>query len=374
MNYRKPKYFDSFSCVGGSCEATCCAGWQIVIDESKMEEYLQVPGSFGARLFRSIDWGEGTFVQSREGRCSFLNKENLCDIYRELGPDMLCNTCREYPRHTEEFEELRELSLSLSCPVAARLMLEQREALELVEYSDEEEECWEDYEDFDDLLFSQLLDAREKLFNLVQQESRSLGEKLSLCMEVGKELQKCLDEERLFDMEDCVDAICHPGKETDGREVSGKEPLEDYELGCSLLEALERLEVLQKEWPEILECTKRILFQKGEENYREIWERFAHSWGDKSAQYQRWNRYGRQLLLFFLYTYFCGAVYDGWIYSKVMLAVGSTYWICQMACALWQEQGEQLGEDDFLRLAYRYAREIEHSDENLNALEEFFME
>ncbi len=369
MNYRKPKYYDSFVCVGGSCEATCCAGWQIMIDERKMEEYLQVPGSFGARLFRSIDWGAGAFLQSRQGRCSFLNEKNLCDIYRELGPDMLCDTCREYPRHTEEFEELRELSLSLSCPVAARIMLEQREPLELVEFSDDREECWEDYEDFDELLFSQLLEAREKLFGLVQQENRSLEERMALCLRLGRRLQSCLDEERLFHMERCAEEWEKECASADGEVI-----LEGYRLGCRMAAALERLEVLGQDWPRELKRTERLLFQKGEESYRKIWERFSGSWGAASPQAERWNRYGRQLLVFFLYTYFCGAVYDGWIYSKVMLAVASTLWICQMACALWQEQGESLTQEDFLRLAYRYAREIEHSDENLNTLEELFMQ
>ena len=40
---------------------------------------------------------------------------------------MLCDTCRNYPRHIEEFEGLREISLSLSCPEAARILLSQKE-------------------------------------------------------------------------------------------------------------------------------------------------------------------------------------------------------------------------------------------------------
>ena len=40
---------------------------------------------------------------------------------------MLCDTCRNYPRHIEEFESLREISLSLSCPEAARILLSQKE-------------------------------------------------------------------------------------------------------------------------------------------------------------------------------------------------------------------------------------------------------
>lgn len=40
---------------------------------------------------------------------------------------MLCDTCRNYPRHIEEFEDLREISLSLSCPEAASILLSQKE-------------------------------------------------------------------------------------------------------------------------------------------------------------------------------------------------------------------------------------------------------
>ena len=38
--------------------------------------------------------------------------------------------------------------------------------------------------------------------------------------------------------------------------------------------------------------------------------------------------------------------------------------------ARWAENG-QLSREDCIQVAYRYAREIEHSDENLNLLEEW---
>ncbi|WP_363315235.1 flagellin lysine-N-methylase [uncultured Clostridium sp.] len=68
-----------------------------------------------------MDWEEECFYQDKR-RCAFLNEEDLCDLYKALGPDALCDTCRLYPRHTEEYEGLRELSLSLSCPEAARII------------------------------------------------------------------------------------------------------------------------------------------------------------------------------------------------------------------------------------------------------------
>ena len=38
----------------------------------------------------------------------------------------------------------------------------------------------------------------------------------------------------------------------------------------------------------------------------------------------------------------------------------------------WLFQGKKLEFQDLVEVAYMYAREIEHSDENLNLLEEFF--
>ena len=101
MRYRKPKYYQNFRCIAERCPDTCCAGWQIVIDEESLEKYSNVKSDFGTRLLKSIDWYQGTFVQYNR-RCSFLNEENLCDIYRELGAEALCQTCCQYPRLVEE--------------------------------------------------------------------------------------------------------------------------------------------------------------------------------------------------------------------------------------------------------------------------------
>ena len=107
MRYLKPDYFEDFKCIAGECPDTCCAGWQIMIDDKALDYYGAVTGSFGKRLRDSIDWQEGAFYQC-EKRCAFLNEKDLCDIYTELGEGALCQTCKNYPRHVEEFEGLRE--------------------------------------------------------------------------------------------------------------------------------------------------------------------------------------------------------------------------------------------------------------------------
>ncbi len=51
----------------------------------------------------------------------------MCEIYINLGEDHLCYTCQQFPRYTEEFLDLKEVGLSLSCPEAARIILRKAE-------------------------------------------------------------------------------------------------------------------------------------------------------------------------------------------------------------------------------------------------------
>lgn len=82
---------------------------------------------------------------------------------------MLCDTCRRYPRHIEEFEGMREISLSLSCPEAARIILSQTDPVSFRTF--EKETAEETYDDFDYFLFSALMDTRDYLLAVLQDRS-----------------------------------------------------------------------------------------------------------------------------------------------------------------------------------------------------------
>ena len=363
MYYRKPHYYDKFSCTAEQCPDTCCAGWQIVIDENSLEKYSNVSGDFGIRLLNSINWREGIFEQY-EKRCSFLNAENLCDIYKELGADALCDTCRLYPRHIEEFENLREFSLSLSCPVAAKMILQCQEPVRFLEEEDEKEECEEDFEDFDFLLFDCLLEVREKLFSIVQNRTIPIEKRMYCVLKIAKNLQTALDEGELFERDFMAEIeLCLQEKAED---FSGNL----YEIVQAFRKDLLRLEVLREEWKTNLKAADN-LFQKGEKWYVEKRDRYKAEIKNTIGQ-EQWDIYKEQLLMFFLYTYFCGAVYDDMIYSKGVLSVISVFWIEEITFWSWAADEGQIEEKNLLETAYRYAREIEHSDENLNLLEEIF--
>ena len=83
MQYTIPHYYKQFRCIADKCPDTCCAGWQIMIDNRSLKKYSKVKGGFGNRLQNGIDWKVHAFLQ-QGGRCEFLNEDNLCDIYKRV--------------------------------------------------------------------------------------------------------------------------------------------------------------------------------------------------------------------------------------------------------------------------------------------------
>ena len=154
MKYHKPSFFDQFKCIGSACTDTCCAGWEIEVDETTAEGYLTEKGAFGDRLRREIGSEPGEyFFKLQNNRCPFLNKENLCDIFINLGEDRLCDICREHPRFYNWFGDYTEVGLGLCCEEAERLLFSDSKPLTFVEEvtqdEDDElsEEMWHEAED-----------------------------------------------------------------------------------------------------------------------------------------------------------------------------------------------------------------------------------
>ena len=280
MEFTFPNYYKEFSCIAGSCPDTCCAGWQIVIDNKTLKKYQHFKGPFHNRLHNDIDWKEHVFRQYNR-RCAFLNEENLCDIYTEAGPKMLCDTCRNYPRHIEEFEGLREISLSLSCPETARILLSQK----------------------------------EKVHSRMNTSDTS--------KDLFKNMWKTIVPE---------------------------------------------MEVLRPGWKEFLkERLDSLYISSGENDY--IYQKSEFDFYCPDWQIQE-----EQLLVYWIYTYFCGAVYDDEIFTKVKMAVVCTLFIHELDVGTYLKNEHHFNLNDQIQICYQFSRELEHSDLNLDKFQELMSE
>ncbi|EDP25740.1 hypothetical protein COPEUT_02115 [Coprococcus eutactus ATCC 27759] len=383
MIYTYPDYYKKFNCIADKCPDTCCGKWQIVIDDDSLEKYEDYNGEYRDELRRKVNWKEGVFRHGRSGKCAFLRDDMLCDMYIHMGKESLCTTCREYPRHTEEFENVREVSLSLSCPEVARILMNITDKVTFVTEEDDEDEV---FDDFDYFLYSNLEDIREAILNVIQDRSVNIRNRIERVIQIGASAQRHYDEGDLV-MWDETD-------EQDKPQIHGDH--EEYMLlQKQAMFLIEDLELLYDDWEDVLIESQELLFGGGEETFTENRRLFEAWWrsncevtgchlGQKSdiaesvvtednviegEHRMTMDIFLEQIIVYFISIYLLGAVYDDNISGKVNACVGHAVELYMLLMARWLRNGETLSADDLIELSYRYSREIEHSDENLEQVE-----
>lgn len=191
MIIRIPDYFHDFHCLAGACPDTCCGQWEIVVDEKAKARYLSAEGPLGQQIKNALTEIDGeTCMVLENGRCPLLTEDGLCPIVTELGEEFLSTTCHTHPRFTEIYGGLAETMLSVSCPEAARLLLERKAPVQFVTELDAE---LPEPDDLDADEFDLLLAARQTAFALVQDRSRPLSDRLALLLCFANRLQNNLD-------------------------------------------------------------------------------------------------------------------------------------------------------------------------------------
>lgn len=377
MRYRIPYYYKRFSCTGSACEDTCCGGWRIGIDDRSYCRYQQVPGEFGRRLRRAIDPRDHSFVQKNRA-CTLLDEQGLCEIYKELGRDQMCDTCRNYPRHREDYGGVQELMLSLSCPEAARLILTDPSQGAYVEKQREkgpsEAELFRDAGVREEIL-SCLEEARQAMACILKDRTIPWNQRLAMMLAYAHDLQRHWD--RAVTPGACRAAVRKCSRRYLGRRSGARfsekllpfenRPAERMSRMAAWMRCLQDLEPVLAHWEskQGAVCTG-LYHRESVASYQKLERRFeAESQGLEHA----WEN----LALYFLRTFFLGAVYDGDLYGKGKLVAASCLLIREWCLFRYRVSG-QVTEADLVGAAYRYSREVENSDRNLERLEELLAE
>lgn len=366
MIYTTPDYYDKFKCIADKCEDTCCAGWQIVIDEASMEKYKKIKGDYIWKVMGCVDWETGTFRQDNAKRCAFLNEQNLCDLYTNAGEDSLCKTCRDYPRHIEEFEGVREISLSVSCPEVARILMERQTPVVYNTIENAEEKETEDFGDFDPFLFSILEDARKEMLSIAQNRELSIKNRATHILAMAHDMQGRINRGAMFECE----AVIEKYKTEKARNyitnyLAQKDRTIEEKLTREMFEKLYKLEVLRDDWKDVLHNTHNMLFFTMKESYGELRKIFV----DWKQEHPEIDTHLEQIFVYFLFTYFPGAVYDGEIFAKAQMSVYLTWMVELLWMARWLSNGKQLRVEEMTELLYHFSREVEHSDDNLKKID-----
>lgn len=153
MKFHLPDYYDKFKCIADKCPDSCCLGWRTIeVDEKSYNKYIT--GDFLKEVedvdkhnlhqklvmeLKSIDGKH--FFKLENGRCPFLNDNKLCDIIIKAGEQMLCTTCATYPRFIYTKNDSTFACLSMSCPHAARMILNSDEQSQIIVHDSSDPDC-----------------------------------------------------------------------------------------------------------------------------------------------------------------------------------------------------------------------------------------
>lgn len=378
MRYTIPDYYFKFKCTADQCEDTCCAGWQIGIDEASEQRYRKEKGLFRRTLRKNINFHDSVFRQQPDGSCAFLREDGLCEMVLQMGEEALCRTCHYYPRHIEEFENEREITLSVSCPEVAKILMSRREPVHFLHKEDEKEET---YPDYDPIFFDQLQEAREVMIQILQNRSLPASVRAVLILGLAHDMQLRFDGgsfftcQQLYSRYQSREAASYAsewlkGKEKNACQAVREENQQEVHVAAVCFAQLYELEHLRSDWEMVLRETESLLFKEASENDRDSYRRISKEFGAYiMTEYPDWEIQKEQLLVYFISTYFGGAVYDGHIYSKVRMAVLCVGYIEELLKARWLRNEKFLDTEEVCEIVYRFSREIEHSDQNLEAAE-----
>ena len=315
-----PDYYKEFTCIGGACPDTCCAQWEVVVDDDTAALYASVPGDLGEKLrsAMTLDEDGDRILQFSQGRCPLLTEDSLCSVQKALGHEALCRTCREFPRLCQDYSIFREHSLSLSCPEAARLIL-LAPRLPVLEVSGQEDS--QEKVDFDLQDLALLRRTRERLFRILAERGQPVAQRLIRCLEAARLAQAELDGE--LSPETALKPAAHLWDPAGFREL------------------FRSMDILSPEWASLLDLP---LTPEAPDPFLEHPQVFLNFCYD--AFYRNLFR----------------AVADFDLLPRVQAAVAA----CLLCRDLTQAQGG--GREALLRSMLLYDREVEHCADNRDAL------
>lgn len=309
MKITKPEYFDRFRCLAGSCPDSCCKEWEVQVDADSAAAYRDLPGDLGGELRRVLREENGeVYMTISDGRCPMWRQDGLCRIQAELEEAALCKTCREFPRLTHDYGDFVELGLELSCPEAARLILNTTSApvIEDIPGTGEAE--------YDAEAMEILKSTRSQALEILGDSSRPIGQTLALLLLYG----------------------CQAQGELDGDESAPFDPKAALETAAELAQPGSAAEIIPS-------------FQSLE-LLTETWEKRL-----RAPTPSDWDSRALALARYFVSRYWLQAVSDYDLYSRVKFMV--------IACLLLRQLG-----GDFPTTAQLFSKEIENDADNMDAL------
>ena len=183
-----PSYYKTFSCIASHCPDSCCHEWDVQVDAASAARWRSMEGDLGDALRTYLYDEDGeTYLRNENGRCPMWRTDGLCRIQAEQGHDALCQVCQQFPRLRHDYGNFVELGLELSCPEAARLILERPPELVTQTVPGGEEP------EYDGEIMDILRRSRPAALALLENGHYTVPQRLLLLLMLGYHVQAAID-------------------------------------------------------------------------------------------------------------------------------------------------------------------------------------
>ena len=241
--------------------------------------------------------------------------------------------------------------------------------MDLTTWEDDEADPLEDeFEDFDLLLFTKLEDTRDQINKMLK---KACPEEVDNCfeqiMKLASDMQDCLEKNEIWRLDDVLACFGDGVK----RPLASGNAEEYYQRRKAYFKCLDEMEHLRSSWAREVKEASAYLYKDGVESYKKYRDSFLEVYGTGKSHYAEWQIFKKNLFWFFIYTYFCGAVYDDWIVTKAGMAIFAVECVEELVMYHFLADNSDMSGEDWISLSGALAREVEHSDDNLNLLEEW---
>lgn len=338
-----PDFYPQFHCLAGGCPDTCCKDWEVVVDEDAMAFYRTVTGPLGQRLrdaFCTQD-GETCFRLGTDGKCVLLTGDGLCPLQAEFGEKGLCRICASHPRFLEEYGAVQEITLSISCPEAARLLLEHPEPVSFLTQQTDEPVTTPNT--LDPEVYFAVRTFRDTAITLIQDRSRTIRDRLALVLLMAVRAQALLDAGK----PEHTEALCTRFLT---RSMQERQLLRLRRMRRGNAEffplwlLLRNMEHLTPRFPALLDAC-------------------AHAGRPDAAFFDAYASRLENLSVYFIFRYVLKAAADSRLLEKTAACVFHV-----LAVSRLFPHWDDASPDGFRALCGLYSKEVEHSEENLELL------
>lgn len=381
-----PNYLKDFVCDGNKCEDSCCIGdWNIYVDKKHFKELKKVPNNnlktnikrylkLNPNSNKDIDYGI-LHQDNDSGRCVFLSEDKLCNIQLNLGGNYLCDTCRCYPRYTNNINGTLERALTLSCPIAAKIALLNKDGIdfeEIIENENSRKIMINDFSFNHEGIYKYIDILRSFNMSIIKNRNYSIEDRLIILGMFYDKLQNMQDEKNYDELPKLILDYISLVESNEFKETLRSMP-KLYTIQVELLKEIADERALTIDWnfnKRYIECYKEMvegLNYTTEKTINEVTETYKEIYLEYYKPYMDEREYILENYLvnyIFIKTFpFVGSesVFDNYVMMVINYSL-----IKMNLIGISGYQKENFSEEHIIKLIQSFIKVVEHSPEFIN--------